>query len=105
MKHREIKTLEDLRQRKYELKIEMKLTRQALDHSLRYTRMGAQRFLVYGMLLPLGLNSLSAMLFNENRAQGDKPQWLLFVEQMVETISRIYDPPEVEEDDEAEEKS
>jgi hypothetical protein len=105
MKHREIKTLEDLRQRKYELKVEMKLTKQALNHSLRYTRMGAQRFLVYGMLLPLGLNSLAAMMFNDNRAQSDKPQWLLFVEQMVETISRIYDPPEVEEDEEAEGES
>jgi hypothetical protein len=103
MKHREIKTLEDLRQRKRELKIEMKLARQGIDHSLRYTRMGAQRFLIYGMLVPLGLNSLVAMLLDQERVQGEKPQWLLFIEQMIETVSRIYEPPDFEAEAEAEE--
>jgi len=96
MKYRDIKTLEDLRQRKRELKIEMKLARQGIDHSLRYTRMGAQRLLIYGMLLPMGLNGLAAMLLDQERIQGEKPQWLLFVEQMIETISHIYEPPDLE---------
>ena len=94
MSQQNIKNLATLRRRKEELKQEMKLTRQALEHNLQYTRMGVQRYIIYGLLLPLGLQSLSNIVFKQEHRQSEKPQWLLFVEQMIETISHIYEPPE-----------
>ena len=102
MSQHTIKDLAALRRRKAELKLEMKFTRQALDHRLQHTRMRAQRFFIYGILLPLGLQSLTTLVFNQEHTKGDKPQWLLFIEQMIETVSRIYDPPEASAEEEAE---
>lgn len=94
MSNHHITSLAALRRRKAELKHEMKFTREALEHRLQYTRMGVQRLFIYGILLPMGLQSLASLVFNQNHAQAEKPPWLLFVEQMIETISRIYEPAE-----------
>ncbi len=96
MSQNKITNLTELRQRKEELKLEMMITRQAFGNSLRQSRRDARRAFINGVLIPLGLGSLTSLFFSQQRASGEKPDWLLFLEQAVGTVAKFYEQPDAQ---------
>ncbi len=101
----EINGLADLRRRKRELLLEMKITRQSLFQSLRQTRREARRAFVNGVLVPLGVGSIASVVFNSRSGDGSKPDWLLFAEQAIHTMGQFFDSAEKENGQAAEDKA
>ena len=106
MKDNEINGLADLRRRKEELRLEMKITRMGLFQSLRQTRRETKRAFINGVLVPLGIGSLASLVFSKRPEDGAKPDWLAFAEQAVHTVGQFFEPqeapngqPEEKEDD------
>ncbi|MCB0589154.1 MAG: hypothetical protein KDD06_27945 [Phaeodactylibacter sp.] len=96
MKENEINGLADLRRRKEELRLEMKVTRMGLFHSLRQTGREARRAFITGVLVPLGIGSLASLIFSKQPDDGKKPEWLLFAEQALHTVGQFFEGPETE---------
>ena len=78
MKDNEINGLADLRRRKEELRLEMKITRMGLVQSLRQSRRETKRAFINGVLVPLGIGSLASLVFSKRPEDGAKPDWLAF---------------------------
>lgn len=101
MKPRKIQSIASLRKRREELELEMKLTHQAIGHSIKKTEYDARSFLVKNILIPLGAGGLAAILFNKDdiRYQTDeRPAWLVFLEKMMDVINERFSPaPPAEE--------
>ncbi len=96
MKDNEINGLAELRRRREELRLEMKITRQGLFQSLRQTRRETKRAFINGVLIPLGIGSLASLVFSKQTEEGKKPDWLLFAEQAVNTVGQFFEKPEPE---------
>lgn len=94
MKDNEINGLAELRRRREELRLEMKITRQGLFQSLRQTRRETKRAFINGVLIPLGIGSLASLVFNKQTEEGKKPDWLLFAEQAVNTVGQFFEKTE-----------
>lgn len=93
MKENEITGLADLRRRKEELRLEMKITRMGLFQSLRQTSRETRRAFINGILIPLGIGSLASLVLSKHPEDGKKPDWLLFAEQAVNTVGQFFEPP------------
>ena len=91
MKDNEINGLADLRRRKEELRLEMKITRMGLFQSLRESRRETKRAFINGVLVPLGIGSLASLVFSKVPEDGRKPDWLTFAEQAVHTIGQFFE--------------
>ncbi|MEQ8705231.1 MAG: hypothetical protein RIC19_14995 [Phaeodactylibacter sp.] len=89
----EIKSLSDLHRRKELLKLEMKVTRQALGAGFKNTEATIKSNIIRKILIPLGAGGLASMLYNESAGSADKPSWLLFLDQMLSKINEHYTPP------------
>ncbi len=96
MKENEINGLADLRRRKEELRLEMRITRMGLFQSLRQTSRETKRAFVNGVLIPLGVGGLASLVFTKHPENGKKPDWLLFAEQAVHTVGQFFDPSEAQ---------
>lgn len=91
--NRQINSLSDLRRRKELLKLEMKVTRQAIGAGFKNTEATVKSNIIRKILIPLGAGGLASMLYRESAASADKPSWLLFLEQMLEKVNEHYTPP------------
>ncbi|MCO6492028.1 MAG: hypothetical protein J5I98_26665 [Phaeodactylibacter sp.] len=95
MKENEINGLADLRRRKEELRLEMKITRMGLFQSFRQMGRESKRAFVNGVLVPLGIGSVASLLLSRqpDDGEGRKPDWLLFAEQAVQTVGQFFEGP------------
>lgn len=91
--NRQIHSLSDLRRRKELLKLEMKVTRQAIGAGFKNTEATVKSNIIRKILIPLGAGGLASMLYKESAASAGKPSWLLFLEQMLEKVNEHYTPP------------
>lgn len=91
---REIHSLSDLRRRKEMLRLEMKVTRQAIGAGLKNTEATVKNNIIRKILIPIGAGGLASMLYNESKTDAGKPSWLLFLQQMLDKINEHYQAPE-----------
>ena len=91
MKETEINGLADLRRRKEELRLEMRITRMGLQQSLRQSGQETKRAFINGILVPLGIGGLASLVFSKQPEEGNKPDWLLFAEQAVKTVGQFFE--------------
>jgi hypothetical protein len=94
---REIRSLSDLRRRKEMLRLEMKVTRQAIGSGLKNTEATVKSNIIRKILIPIGAGGLASMLYNERKTDADRPSWLLFLQQMLDKINEHYEAPIQEE--------
>lgn len=93
----EINSLSDLHRRKEMLRLEMKITRQAIGAGVKNTEVTVKSNIIRKVLIPLGAGGLASILYDESQTDADKPSWLLFLQQMVNKINEYYEVP-VQED-------
>lgn len=95
MKENEINGLADLRRRKEELRLEMRITRMGLFQSFRQMGRESKRAFVNGVLIPLGIGSVASLLLSRQPEEGEgrKPDWLLFAEQAIQTVGQFFERP------------
>lgn len=90
---REIHSLSDLHRRKEMLRLEMKVTRQAIGAGIKNTETTIKSNIIRKVLIPIGAGGLASMLYNESKMSADKPSWLLFLQQMLDKVNEHYNPP------------
>jgi hypothetical protein len=100
MKSRKIHSISALRRRRKELEMEMKVTRQAIGHSIKKTEFNARSYAVKNILIPLGAGGLAALLFRKDDVSyqtDERPSWLIFLQKMMDVINERFSPTPAEE--------
>lgn len=81
--------------------MEMKITRQAIGHSVKNTEFNARSYIVKNLLIPLGAGGLAALLFRKEEVSyqtDERPSWLIFLQKMMDVINERFDTQPAEED-------
>lgn len=91
MESKNIQNLSDLRRRKEILKLEMKVTQQAIRNTTKQAEDRLKDRLIKGVLIPIGAGGLASLLFQQKEgAQEHRPSWLAFLKQLVDKIDERF---------------
>lgn len=88
--------------------MEMEVTRQAIEHSVKKTEYSARSFFIKSILVPLGAGGLAALLFRKESFQEDeRPAWVIFLQKLTDMVNQRFaaaeeEPPPREESPEEE---
>lgn len=103
MESHEINSLSDLRRRRELLRLEIKVAEESIGRSFKQTEYRIKDAVIRNLLIPLGVGSIAAVFFRDESTEWarDKPQWLVFLRQLVDTVDQRFGRA-AEEDDEEE---
>jgi len=99
MKPHKIHSISSLRQRRKELEMEIEVTRQAIEHSVKKTEYSTRSFFIKSVLVPLGAGGLAALLFRKESFQEDeRPAWVIFLQKLTDMVNQKFAPEEEQEE-------